>query len=277
MITSERVKLIVTHALLLLGVAISVFPFYWMTVMATTSNEDIFGYPPKLWFGPNLWTNIGNVLDGIPFWDSMLNTVIVAVATTVLVLFFSSLAAFAFAKFEFPAKRVLFVLLLATFMVPGQLSTVPLFVIMSELGWVGTLQALIVPGMVSAFGIFLLRQYAQSAIPGDLLDAARIDGCGFFRQYWSVAIPLLRPALAFLGIFTFITAWNDYFWPLVIMVNPDQVTIQVALAQLRGLFYQSDYSMVMAGTLLAVIPLIVVFFIGARQFLGNLTAGALKQ
>jgi cellobiose transport system permease protein len=273
---AEISKRIVAHVLLVIGVLISIFPFYWMFVMSTTSNEDIFAYPPRLLPGPNLWSNIDKVINGIPFWSSVINTIIVSVLTTVLVLFFSSLAAFAFAKFEFPAKRVLFVFLLATFMVPGQLSLVPSFVIMSELGWVGTLQALIIPGMVSAFGIFLLRQYAENAVPNELLDAAKIDGCGFFRQYWSVAVPLLRPGLAFLGIFTFINAWNDYVWPLVIMINPDQVTLQVALAQLRGL-YQTDYSMVMAGTLLAVIPLIIVFFIGARNFLGNLAAGALKQ
>ncbi|GAB3405047.1 carbohydrate ABC transporter permease [Flindersiella endophytica] len=273
---AETIKRVVAHVLLVIGVIVSIFPFYWMFVMSTTSNEDIFSYPPRLFPGPNLWSNIEKVINGIPFWSSVLNTVIVSVLTTVLVLFFSSLAAFAFAKFEFPAKRVLFVFLLATFMVPGQLSLVPSFVIMSELGWVGTLQALIIPGMVSAFGIFLLRQYAENAVPNELLDAAKIDGCGFLRQYWSVAVPLLRPGLAFLGIFTFINAWNDYVWPLVIMINPDQVTLQVALSQLRGL-YQTDYSMVMAGTLLAVIPLIVVFFIGARNFLGNLAAGAIKQ
>ena len=143
----EVAKRLVAHALLLVGVGISIFPFYWMAVMATTSNEDIFSYPPRLWFGPHLWRNLSQVFDGIPFWDSLLNTVIVATATTVLVMFFSSLAAFAFAKFEFPGKKALFVLLLATFMVPSQLSTVPSFVIMAKLGWVGTLQALIVPGM----------------------------------------------------------------------------------------------------------------------------------
>lgn len=273
---AELAKRTVAHVLLVIGVVISIFPFYWMFVMSTTSNEDIFSYPPKLIPGPNLWTNIEKVIEGVPFWSSLINTIIVSVLTTVLVLFFSSLAAFAFAKFEFPAKRTLFVFLLATFMVPGQLSTVPSFVIMSELGWVGTLQALIIPGMVSAFGIFLLRQYAEGAVPNELLDAAKIDGAGFFRQYWSVAVPLLRPGLAFLGIFTFIGAWNDYFWPLVILINPDQLTLQVALAQLRGL-YGTDYSMVMAGTLLAVIPLIVVFFVGARNFLANLAAGAIKQ
>lgn len=272
----ERMKRVLVHILLLFGVLVSIFPFYWLIVMATNSTEDVFAYPPKLAFGGELWNNVQRVFEAIPFWSSLWNTVVVAVATTVLMMFFSSLAAFAFAKFEFPGKKPLFVMLLATLMVPSQLAVVPQFIIMANLGWAGTLQALIVPGLVSAFGIFLIRQYAENAVPRDLLDSARIDGCGFMRQYWNVAVPLLRPVLAFLGIFTFITAWNDYLWPLVIMINPDQVTLQVALAQLEGI-QGFDYSLVMTGTLLAVIPLIVVFLFGARQFLADLAAGALKQ
>jgi cellobiose transport system permease protein len=275
-VVAQRVKSVITHALLLLGVAISIFPFYWMFVMATRTTGEIFTYPPELLPGSQLIENVSKVLDTVDLLGSTLNTLIVALTTTMLVLFFDSIAAFAFAKFDFPGKNFLFVLLLATFMVPSQLSTVPSFVILANFGWVGDLKALIIPGAVNAFGIFLIRQYAQGAIPSDLLDAARIDGCGFWRQYWSVALPLLRPVLAFLGIFTFINAWNDYFWPLVVLINPEKVTLQVALSQLQGL-YNTDYSLVMAGTLLAVIPLIVVFFFGARQFLSDLAAGAVKQ
>ena len=275
-IAAQRVKSLITHILLLIGVAISIWPFYWMAVMASRTTGDIFKFPPTLTPGTHLVENIQKVTNSVELVGSTFNTLFVAVVTTVLVLFFDSIAAFAFAKFEFPAKNLLFIVLLATFMVPGQLSTVPSFVIMSHLGWVGQFQALIVPGAVNAFGIFLLRQYAQGSIPADLLDAARMDGCGFFRQYRHVAIPLLRPAMAFLGIFTFIFTWNDYFWPLVVLINPHKITLQVALSQLFGV-YQTDYSMVMAGTLIAVLPLIVVFFIGARQFLSDLAAGALKQ
>ena len=275
MTTAARVKSVITHLLLVLGVLLSIFPFYWMLVMATRTTPEIFRFPPALVPGPQLMENVRNVFASIDFWGSTWNSFLVAAITTVLVLFFSSIAAFAFAKFDFPGKNVLFVFLLATFMVPSQLSIVPSFAIMAQLGWVGTLQALIIPGAVSAFGIFLLRQYAEGAISGELLDAARIDGCGFLRQYWNVAVPLLRPALAFVGIFTFIGQWNDYLWPLVIMNNPEQLTLQVALSQLFGV-YATDYSMVMAGTLLAVIPLLVVFFLGARHFLSNLAAGAIK-
>lgn len=276
MTTGERVRSGLTHLLLILGVLLSIFPFYWMFLMATRTTPEIFRYPPALVPGSHLLENIRNVFASIDFWGSTWNSFLVAGITTVLVLFFSSLAAFAFAKFDFPGKNVLFIFLLATFMVPGQLSIVPQFAIMAQLGWVGTLQALIIPGAVSAFGIFLLRQYAEGAISSELLDAARIDGCGFLRQYWNVAVPLLRPALAFLGIFTFIGQWNDYLWPLIIMINPEQLTLQVALSQLFGV-YATDFSMVMAGTLLAVIPLLIVFFLGARQFLADLAAGALKQ
>lgn len=262
------------HVALLIGLAISVFPFYWLVVMATGTTADIYRYPPKLTFGPHLFDNIRAVLNAIDFWGSFLNTVIVAVSVTLLTLFFTSLAGFTFAKFDFPGKKWLFVLLLATMMVPSQLGTVPLFVIMANFGWVGSLQALIVPGIAGAFGIFWVRQYSQGAIPNDLIDAGRLDGCNHFQLYLNT-LPLLRPALAFLGIFTFINSWNDYFWPLVVLINPNRVTLQVALSSLNGV-YQTDYAMVMAGTLMATVPLIVIFVLGSRQFIGNIAAGALK-
>lgn len=267
---------VLLHLTLLIGLAVSIFPFYWLVVMASSTSAEIFAYPPKLWFGPHLFDNMGRVLDSIDFWSAFLNTVIVATLTAVLTMFLTSLAGFTFAKFDFPAKRVLFLLVLGTLMVPGQLGTVPSFVIMANLGWVGTLQALIVPGVASAFGIFWMRQYSLGAIPNDLVDAGRLDGCNHFQLYTNVALPLLRPALAFLGIFTFIGAWNDYLWPLVVLIDPDRLTLQVALAQLQGI-YQTDYALVMAGTLMSTIPLIVIFILGSRHFIGNIAAGALKN
>ncbi len=265
----------ILHLALILGAIVSLFPFYWMLVMSTSTTEEIFKYPPKLWFGSKLLVNLRHVFDSISFWHALLNTLFVAVVTTALVLFFDSLAAFVFAKYDFPGKKILFVILLATFLVPTQLSLVPSFVIMAHLGWVGSFKALIVPSMVNAFGIFWMRQYAEGALPNELLEAGRVDGCHFMRLYFNIALPALRPALAFLGIFTFITVWNDYLWPLVILTNHNKQTLQVALSQLNGI-YSTDYSMVMAGTLLAVIPLIVIFLIGARQFIADLTAGAVK-
>ncbi|WP_248924580.1 carbohydrate ABC transporter permease [Paenibacillus hamazuiensis] len=266
----------VLHLLLVAGVILSVFPFYWLAVMSTSTTSDLYKFPPKIWFGTHLIDNIQRLMQNIDFFQALTNTLFVAVVTSVLVLFFDSLAGFAFAKYEFPGKKWLFLALLATMMVPGQLSLVPSFVIMANFGWVGSYKALIVPGMANAFGIFWIRQYAQGAIADELLSAGRIDGCSFFRLYWNVALPILRPALAFLGAFTFIHVWNDYLWPLVILNDKSKYTLQVALSQLNGI-YNTDYSMVMAGTFLVVLPLIVLFLFVSRQFISDIAAGAVKD
>ncbi|MEJ3747303.1 carbohydrate ABC transporter permease [Actinomycetes bacterium KLBMP 9797] len=264
------------HAGLLAGVVVSLFPLYWTVVMATNTTADIYKFPPKLTFGSHLGDNIGRVFDTIDFLVPLTNTLIVATSITALVLFFDSLAAFTFAKFAFPGRRVLFGVLLGTFMLPVQLAIIPQFATMAWLGWVGDLKALIIPAAANAFGIFWMRQYIQGAVPDELIDAARIDGAGFFRLYWHVGLPVMRPGLAFLGIYTFIAAWNDYIWPLVVLTNPNKLTLQVALAQLNkanGL----DYSMVMAGALLAMAPLILMFVLFARNFVADLAKGALKS
>ncbi|MEH1124377.1 carbohydrate ABC transporter permease [Micromonospora sp. CPCC 206061] len=273
---SQRTRGLLLHGVLIFGTVLAMFPFYWMVVMATNSTSDIYQFPPKLTFGSQLVTNLRNVLDSIDFWGSMLNTVIVACTTTLLVLFFDSLAAFAFAKYDFPGRRMLFGILIGTFFLPVGLAIIPGFVIMVELGWVGSLKALIVPAAANAFGIFFLRQYIHNAVPDSVLDAARLDGAGFFRQYLSVVVPIIRPGLAFLGIYTFIAAWNDFIWPLVVLVNPDQLTLQVALQQLNTV-HGLDYSRIMTGALLSVIPLIAMFLLFARNFVSDLAKGAVRE
>lgn len=270
-----RTQRIITHVLLLIGLVISVFPFYWMIVMATNTTSDIYRVPPKIIFGGQLIANITKVLQSIDFFRNFLNTLLVAGVVTVLVLFFCSIAGFTFAKFEFPGKNVLFGILLTTLILPSAGSLVASFVIMADLGWIGTFLPLIIPSMVSAFGIFWMRQYSLSSIHSDLIDAGRIDGCNHLRLYWNVALPALRPALGFLGILTFISTWNDYLWPLIVLNDSHLYTLQVALSSLNGI-YTTDYSMVMTGTLMATVPLIVIFFFGARQFIANISAGALK-
>ena len=274
--SGSRRSRVAVRVVLLLGVLVSLFPFYWLVVMASITTQEILRFPPRLVPGTHLLENMREVIHRIDFFGSLFNTVVVSVAGTVLVLFFDSLAAFAFAKYEFPARKLLFGILLATYMIPGQLSLVPQFVTMADFGWAGSLKALVIPGAANAFGIFWMRQYAQNSLPDELLDAGRIDGAGFFRLYWQVALPLFRPALAFLGIFTFIQLWNDYIWPLVVLVNPDRLTLQVVLANLN-VAYNTDYAVVMAGALMSVIPLIVVFLVGARHFLRDLAAGATKM
>ena len=246
---------LITHLCVLVGVVLSIFPFYWMLAMSTNTTSEIFGYPPKLTFGPHFIENARNVLVSVDLLSAFLNTIVVAGLLAVLVMLFDSLAAFTFAKYDFPGKNLLFIFMLATFLVPGSLSLVPSFVLMSTFGWVGDLRALIIPGAANAFGIFLLRQFAASSIPDSLIESARIDGAGFFRTWWSVGIPMLRGGLAFL--------------------DPKKQTLQTALATLNSV-YSTDYGMVMAGAVIAVLPLIGVFLIGSRHFIANIAAGAVK-
>jgi cellobiose transport system permease protein len=267
---------IALHASLILGVLLSAFPFYWAVIMSTHASTEIFSYPPKLLPGSHFLENVRHLFDHIDFFGSMFNSLLVAASVTVLVLFFDSLAAFVFAKFHFPGRTTLFALLMVIFMVPTQLQVIPQFVIMANLGWIGSMTALIVPAAANAFGIFWMRQYMKSAIHDELMDASRLDGANFPRQYWHVALPVVRPGLAFLGIFTFMSQWNDYAWPLIALTSPDNVTLQVALSQLNGVHGTTDYGMVMTGALLALIPLLIVFAIGARQIIGDLAKGAVR-
>ncbi|MEU9189287.1 carbohydrate ABC transporter permease [Streptomyces sp. NPDC048484] len=267
---------IALHLVLIVGLLLSVFPFYWAVVMSTHTSTEIFSYPPKLLPGSHFDDNLGKLFDNVDFFGSMFNSLLVAVSVTFLVLFFDSLAAFVFAKFHFPGRRALFALMMAIFMVPAQLQAIPQFVIMAKLGWIGSMTALIVPAAANAFGIFWMRQYMKSAIHDELLDASKIDGASFLRQYWHVALPVVRPGLAFLGIFTFMGQWNDYAWPLIALTNPDNVTLQVALSQLNGVHGTTDYGMVMTGAVLALIPLLIVFAIGAKQIIADLGKGAIR-
>ncbi|AWE53351.1 MULTISPECIES: carbohydrate ABC transporter permease [Streptomyces] len=267
---------IALHTSLIAGVLLSAFPFYWAVIMSTHTSSEIFSYPPKLLPGSHFTENVRHLFDTVDFFGSMANSLLVATVVTFLVLFLDSLAAFVFAKFEFPGKNALFALLMLIFMVPAQMAAIPQFVIMAKLGWIGSMTSLIVPAAANAFGIFWMRQYMRSAIHDELLDASRLDGANFLRQYWHVALPVVRPGLAFLGIFTFMSQWNDYAWPLIALTNPDNVTLQVALSQLNGTHGTTDYGMVMTGAVLALIPLLIVFAVGARQIIGDLAKGAVR-
>jgi cellobiose transport system permease protein len=273
--TRYKLRGLALHAALVLALLVFMFPFVWTIIMASNTTADIYRFPPKFTFGGHFGDNVRQVLDNVAFFQSMANTATVAISTTLLVLFFDSLAAFTFAKFRFPGRNALFVILLATMLLPAQLSAVPQFQTMALLGWVGSLKALIIPGAANAFGIFWMRQYFQNSIHDELVEAATLDGCGFFGTYWHVALPSARPALAFLGIFTFVGAWNDYMWPLIVLTNPNHLTLQVALSTLNR-SHGVDYSMVMTGALMAMVPLVIVFGIFARQFIKGATEGAVR-
>ncbi|MDO5066703.1 MAG: carbohydrate ABC transporter permease [Propionibacteriaceae bacterium] len=264
------------HLFLIAGALLAFFPFYWMFVLSTHRSAAIYEFPPPMLPGDRGVENFLTVMNTVNVWGAMANTCLVALVVTTVVLFLDSIAAFAFAKYSFKGRGVLFGIIMLTFLLPGQLSTIPLFLIMSEIGWVGKLQAVMFPAFANAFGIFWLRQYFTSAVHVELLEAATIDGCGFFRQYLHVALPAARPALAFLGIFTFIGSWNDFLWPLIVLTNPNQLTLQVALSQLQTA-HGTDYGMLMMSAVIAVTPLLLVFMLGSRQFLRGLTDGAVKM
>lgn len=265
-----------TYGALLVAVALSIFPIYWMFVVATHTNDVVGQTPPPLLPGGRAAENLQRLLanDNANFAIGLANSAIAATAVTVSVVFFCSLAGFAFAKLRFRGRNALLLLIIATMMIPVQLGIIPLYMLMARLGWVGELQAVIVPFLVTGFGVFMMRQYATEAISDELIEAARVDGCSTFRIYWSVVLPALRPAAAVLGLLTFMQTWNEFIWPLAVL-NSDTPTVQVSLNLLANGYY-SDYSQVFSGTALATLPLLVVFVLFGRQIIGGIMEGAVK-
>ena len=257
--------------------AISAFPLYFMLVMASVPNDDITSVPPPLWPGDELWTNVGRVLDNpdVAFQTALVNSFLVAGICTVSVVLFSALAGFAFAKLRFVGRQPLLAFVLLTMMVPIQLGMIPLYMLMSRLHLAGQLPAVILPFLVSAFGVFMMRQFVQQSVPDELLEAARLDGASVLRTFWFVVLPILRPAAAVLGLLTFMERWNDFLWPYLVL-DLEHPTVQVALSRLAGGYY-TDQSLVMAGTLLGVVPLLVVFLLFGRQIVGGILEGSLKS
>lgn len=265
-----------TYGALLLAVVLSVFPIYWMVVVATRTNDVVGQTPPPLLPGGHVAENVVRLLGNTNanFAIGLANSVIASVAVTVSVVFFSTLAGFAFAKLRFRGRNALLLFIVGTMMVPVQLGIIPLYMLMTELGWAGKLPAVIVPFLVTGFGVFMMRQYAGQAISDELIEAARMDGCSTFRIYWSVVLPVLRPAAAVLGLLTFMQTWNEFIWPLAVL-GPDTPTVQVSLNLLASGYY-SDYSQVFTGTALATLPLLVVFVVFGRQIIGGIMEGAVK-
>ncbi|MFD0660779.1 carbohydrate ABC transporter permease [Thermocatellispora tengchongensis] len=229
--------------------------------------------PPSL-LPEGRWENYGRIFELLPFADQFLNTVLVAAARTAGQVLLCSMAAYAFARLRFPGRNLIFGLFLSVLMVPPQLFIIPQYQIMSSLGWLNTLQALIVPGLFSAFGVFLLRQFFLG-LPRELEEAARLDGAGPLRIYWSVMLPLARPGLVALAVLVLLWSWNDLFWPLVANTDPERLTLAAGLASLQGQF-QTDYPVLMAGSLLASLPVIAVFVLLQRQFIQGIAHSGIK-
>ena len=270
-------KLAPRAAYLLVGVGavIMLTPFYFMFVFATHSRTEIFNLPPPLFFGDNFLVNLQILTDKIPFWRSLGWSLYVALASTALTLLFCSMGGYAFAMFEFRGKQPLFLLVMGTMLLPSFLGMIPTFMIMDAFGWIDKPRALYIPGAASAFGIFMMRQFITSSIPRDLIEAARMDGCGELGIYWRIVLPLLAPAMGTLGLITFIASWNNFIGPLIVMRSPDMYTLPLALRSMQSPV-NTEWGAVMAGSAIATLPLLVLFAISSRRLIDGLTAGAVK-
>ncbi|MCR6108484.1 carbohydrate ABC transporter permease [Salipaludibacillus agaradhaerens] len=269
-------KKMLVYLFLTLGSITSLFPFYYMLVMATRQNREINQVPPPFTPGSDLVSNFQKVLDNIDFFGAIWNTFFVASSVTIGTLFLCSLAGYTFSKLEFKGKTILFTMILVTMMVPPQLGLIPQYYIITTLGWLNDFRAIIIPGLINAFGIFWMRQYMKESVPYEIIESAKIDGCSNFRIYWNIVVPMCLPAFATLGIIVFMHVWNDFLWPLVVLRDPSVHTIQVALRALNDARLL-DYGMIMSGTFWATVPLIVVFLLFNRLFIESLSEGAVKS
>jgi lactose/L-arabinose transport system permease protein len=260
---------------LAIAVAAVLLPFYWLIVAGTHSSREIFDSPPPLLPGGHLRENLSSLESSAQFSDVIVNSLLITVIYTLTAGAICTLAGYGFAKFRFRGSGALFGLLMLGLVIPTQVTLIPLFKMMVDLEWLGTYQAVIMPNLALPFGIFLMRQ-SMAALPDELIDSARMDGCGEFRLFLKVVLPPMKPALAALAIFLFLFQWNDFIWPLVVLRDAGEFTIPVALASLQGLD-QTDYGALLAGTALAAIPMALVFLALQRHFVSGLLAGAVKE
>lgn len=265
-----------TYVALVLTLVLSVFPIYWMFVVATRGNEAIAQRPPAILPGGQFADNVARTLQDpqANFALGLVNSVIVATVTAVSVVLFCSLAGFALAKLRFTGRNALTMGVILTMMVPIQMTVIPMLILMDFLDWRGQLQAVIVPFMVTGFGVFLMRQYALQSVPNELLEAARIDGCSMVRTFWSVVVPALRPAMAVLGMLTFMQNWNEFIWPIAVL-GPHNPTVQVSIQQLNE-GYTTDFALMFTGATFATVPLLLVFVVFGRYLIGGIMEGAIK-
>lgn len=252
-----------------------IFPLYWMFVVATTDSATAYSMPPRMYPGGNFFHLARLVFDTVPFVNSLINSAVVATCIAVGQATLCALAGFAFAKLHFRGRDTLFLIVVLTMTVPTQLAIIPQYLIVSKLNWVDTLQALIVPGLVSAFGIFWMRQHIAATVDDELLQAARVDGASTWQIFWRIVFPLVRPAAFVLGLFGFITAWNDFLWPFVVLKSPERYTAQIAIKALQA-NRDIDLGLAMSGSFLATIPLLILFVFVGRRLVGGIMEGAFK-
>jgi len=266
-----------TKAMLIFTIILSAFPIYWMIVIASRTNTDAVDIPPPLLPGGRLGENIRAVLalEDAHFVAGLVNSLIISSIVTFSVVVISTLAGFAFARLRFRFSKFLLITVLLTMMVPlQQMGIVPLYRMMVALEWTGQLKAVILPFLLNGFGVFLMTQYTEQAVPNELIEAGRVDGASTMRIWWNVVLPAVRPGMAVLALQTFMLNWNEFLWPLIVL-TPDNPTVQVAIRALNAQ-HSTDYVMIFTGTTLSVLPLIIVFIAFGRQIIGGLMEGAVK-
>lgn len=269
-------KKVLLYSLLIILTLFMLGPFLWLISTALKSGgENIFQYPPKLIPEKITFMNFVKVMDTFPFWRYLFNSIVVTVLTVVFNVLFCSLAAYPLARMNFKGKKVIFVLILATMMIPFQLLMVPIYVMALNLGLDNTYAGMVLPHITTAFGVFLMRQ-AFSVIPYDLDESARMDGAGSFKIWFKILMPLVKPSILTLTIFTFITAWGDFLWPLIVVGDQDMFTLPLGLNMLSGTF-TSDWRLIAAGALISMAPIIIFFLFLQRQFISGVMNGAVKE
>ena len=262
------------YAIMVVASVLALIPFLWMVIASTHKTSDLFVTPLPILPGGEFWQNLGRLQESVGFGQVMLNSVLVAVAYTVFSSLISIMCGYGLATYRFRGRGVLLGVILVTMMIPMQVLLVPLFQMMASAGWIDTYQALIIPFLANAFGIFLMRQGFLD-FPTTLIEAARIDGASELRTFYRIVLPVARPQIAALVIYTFISQWNSFIWPLLMLNSEDKYTVPVALNTMIGLS-RVDYSGLMLGSLLATLPLFVLFLVFQKQFVAGLLGGAVK-
>ena len=263
-----------TYTLLILGAVIMLLPFAWMLSTSLKTRGATFATPPQWIPDPVTLDNYANVFDTVPVGQFLVNSVFVSVTSTALMVLFCAMSGYAFARIEFRGRTVLFYAYLATLMIPQQVTLTPLFIIMNWLGWTNTYQALILPSSFGAFGTFLLRQFFLR-LPREIEEAAFIDGAGYIRIFFTIAIHLARPALATLAVFAFMASWNSFLWPLIITTDTSMMTLPLGLSALQGR-WSTDWNVLMAGTVIATVPILAVYVFAQRFIIKGMSHTGLK-
>ena len=273
----NKTKIIFGYLILGLCALSMLLPFFWMVSTSFMTNQEVFSYPIKFLPERLDFSNYVNVFKIMPLVQYFMNSLLVSIVTVLGQVIIAAMAGYAFARFEFKGKEFLFAIILLSMMVPPQVNIIPLFYVMRELGWINTYQALILPGMFGGFGIFLMRQWFVK-LPRSVEEAAKIDGANNFEIFFKIALPLALPALITLGIFTFVTSWNSFMWPLIVTNSDNMRTLPVALAAFKGSYREIVvWGELMACSVISVVPVIAVFLLGKKYFINDFLAGSLKD